>query len=428
MIINLTNACDQTCTYQADKPDKICFGKAGECMLLKCDSIDNVPYWIRQYNNVNDTIWNASQGILSVYSPYYNSGDIKELLILGLRSIDTGMKSFIATNKNNLCVFNIFAASDKWNGSLSIFDETRHINATDNFNVVLNTFSKRVNFTYQFEALPLDYLTWNNTRLSTDLCEADQSSLSCLIAEDVDLNLEKCTNSFQLDLSYGYNTDFSSFQTIVVRNFTHNLVFRYPPQTSKKRTTVTFIDGETSKDLKCEVECANPKTYTFEFVLINNTQSILLQNATNDTYSYKISPEDEYVEIVCTVYNTIIHDPAYKDESQTRFILTYQTPIEESSGLEPWVIIIIAIASVLILVVVILLIFLVYFLIRRSGSYKKDRKFSDSTLEFDKTDKQRQLNNGLKGNPVYVTSTSMKNINSPSPTQIGRSDANQTIL
>ncbi|CAF0857314.1 unnamed protein product [Brachionus calyciflorus] len=423
VIIKLSNGCNNKCQYQSNNENKICYGKAQECILLICNVESNkFPKWIRQSLEVNTTIVDISGGILNNIT-LYQPVNKNELNLTSLRAIDSGLNSFLTFIDEKLeCKFNIFGFDlDNWNGTLTIFDDSKQINSSENFNIELKTFSKKLNFTYQYEALPLDHLTFNETILNSETCEGNFPWLNCLVARDVKIDLPKCIKNLNLHLGYKYENDYSGLQTQPqTRNFTHSLTFTYPPQTIKKKAPYTFNDSDKYKDLKCEVECAHPNDLTYEFVLVNNTEHVLLQNTSTDTLRYNLDSGENEIEIICTVYNSINHDPLFKNESQTTFFLTYQSSTDENTGLETWAIVIIIVASVLILVVVVLLIFLVYFLIRRSGSYKKDRKFSDSTLDI--TVKQRQLNSGLEVNPVY--GNNMKS--SPSP--VGRSDPNQTIL
>ncbi|RNA25914.1 hypothetical protein BpHYR1_043976 [Brachionus plicatilis] len=60
---------------------------------------------------------------------------------------------------------------------------------------------------------------------------------------------------------------------------------------------------------------------------------------------------------------------------------------------------------------------------KRSGSYKKREKLENLPVELDKNIKQKQLNENLESNPVYVMTNSAKNLNQTTPTT--RSDPNQ---
>lgn len=226
LIINIVNACKNECEYDKNNMNQICYIKAQDCLLLKCTAMDDIPLWVRQSNGTNTTITVGQQ-----LTDIYFSKSSKQLNITYVRSIDSGLNSFLAfrlLDEQLICKFNVFVYDSNWNGSLTVHDQTKVINSTEAFNIELKTFTKRVNFTYQYEAMPLDYLTVNNTKIiETESCEATLSWLNCLIARDVDLNLKRCTQNFDLYLGYNFENDYSSIQDeIKIKNYTHNIVFR----------------------------------------------------------------------------------------------------------------------------------------------------------------------------------------------------------
>ena len=79
---------------------------------------------------------------------------------------------------------------------------------TDNFQpfeIKLESFDNKVNFSYALEALPLDFLTRNNTRLLTQECDnKTKPYLNCL-QSIVPLQFDICTNSYSFNLSYDFN-------------------------------------------------------------------------------------------------------------------------------------------------------------------------------------------------------------------------------
>lgn len=108
-------------------------------------------------------------------------------------------------------------------GSLNILNTTKPIDSPESFNLEIQSFSQPLNFTYQFEALPLDYLTFNNMTLESELCESSKPWLKCLVAKSNDLfTLESCIDNFEVLFSYGFNNleEYSNNVSIQVKNFT----------------------------------------------------------------------------------------------------------------------------------------------------------------------------------------------------------------
>lgn len=229
--INIAKACNKICEYKPNNLDQVCFSKARECLWLKCDQNNGkLMIWIRQSNNLNTTVFNASSGIPADLSNFYETDSPIDLNITYVRSVDSGLDSFLTFNsrtKDLICKFNILVYDSSWNGSLTIQNETKLLNSSETFNIELKTFNKKVNFTYQYEAMPLDYLTLNNTKLEAEMCDGTLPWLNCLVAQDVDLNLERCTKNIDLHLSYNYSNNYTGLQeAIKIKNFTHSIFFK----------------------------------------------------------------------------------------------------------------------------------------------------------------------------------------------------------
>lgn len=82
----------------------------------------------------------------------------------------------------------------------------------------------------------------------------------------------------------------------------------------------------------CEIDCANPaQNLIYEFIKLKNLDKTTLKNDSTNVLNYKIEPDEDVIEIICTVYNSILVDSAYKNESQTRFLLHSKSSTEGMS-------------------------------------------------------------------------------------------------
>ena len=100
-------------------------------------------------------------------------------------------------------------------GNVTIGSETRRLNDTLAFETKISSFDDQVKFSYIIEALPLDYLTRNNSIITAQPClNPNSTSLNCLNATDT-IKFEKCTNRYSFNLSYNYDLDYSSNVTII---------------------------------------------------------------------------------------------------------------------------------------------------------------------------------------------------------------------
>lgn len=216
--------CNNLCTYDKNNPQNICYVKARDCLILVCQEISNLPIWIRQSNQTNETLVENS---MLYFSNSYKTPDLFKLNISSVEAIDSGVESFFGLwkNGNSSCKFNVFAYDlDNWNGTLSVSDQTKSINSTEKFNLELKTFNKDIQLLYKYEALPLEYLTFNESRLRTTDCQSTIPWLTCLQAE-FDLKVNKCTNSLSNTFGYGYDSNYSSISNLKSKNYSHTFLF-----------------------------------------------------------------------------------------------------------------------------------------------------------------------------------------------------------
>lgn len=219
--------CSNLCIYDKNNPQNICYVKARDCLTLVCNGINNYPLWIRQSNNTNVTLIESS---MTYFSDKYNATSLSRLNIISVQAIDSGVESFLVLWENekrysDYCKFNVFAYDlENWNGTLSVSGQIKPINSTESFSVELQTFKKDIQLSYTYESLPMEYLTFNDSRLESTDCQSTIPWLNCLQA-DFDLAVNKCTNSLSNSFGYGYDSNYSSIVNLKSKNFSHTILF-----------------------------------------------------------------------------------------------------------------------------------------------------------------------------------------------------------
>ncbi len=85
---------------------------------------------------------------------------------------------------------------------------TYQIQSEMSIKFIIESYKEALNFTFKYEALPLDYLKVNDQRVTSNKCSTQQSSWLNCFETDVLLNVQKCQNNIPFTLSYGfYNED-----------------------------------------------------------------------------------------------------------------------------------------------------------------------------------------------------------------------------
>ena len=86
----------------------------------------------------------------------------------------------------------------------------------------------RLGYTYRYEALPLEYLVVNETRVTTQKCNASSATwLNCLQTSGLSIVLNRCIANQELRLAYDFEDPEGFLGTKVTkRNFTVSLNFR----------------------------------------------------------------------------------------------------------------------------------------------------------------------------------------------------------
>lgn len=75
----------------------------------------------------------------------------------------------------------------------------------DILRVKIDSFESGLNLTYKLEGLPLDYLKIDNILVSSQDCSKTTSPLRCLKAGPLQYPIERCLDTFTIDLTYGFN-------------------------------------------------------------------------------------------------------------------------------------------------------------------------------------------------------------------------------
>lgn len=66
----------------------------------------------------------------------------------------------------------------------------------------------------------------------------------------------------------------------------------------------------------------------YEFIKLENLNKIVLKNESTNLLKYEIQANESVIEIICTVYNSIIADSVHINQSQTRFLLHSKSSTE----------------------------------------------------------------------------------------------------
>ena len=107
---------------------------------------------------------------------------------------------------NFLILISLKADASETTGNLTIDSITRRlVDYNTPFEIRLESFDNKVNFNYALEALPLDFLTRNNTRLLTQECNNKTKPWLKCLQSSVPLQFDICTNSYSFNLSYEFN-------------------------------------------------------------------------------------------------------------------------------------------------------------------------------------------------------------------------------
>lgn len=108
-------------------------------------------------------------------------------------------------------------------------DQTKKLDANEKFEITIDSFQQNVNYSVKYEALPLTNLIINNEVVKTKPCNASLSWLNCLQTEKIDLQIEKCTNEYDLNITYEVDqTEVFSNATvpISIANYTNKIILR----------------------------------------------------------------------------------------------------------------------------------------------------------------------------------------------------------
>lgn len=212
--------CTNVCKYDKENPTKICYAKALDCLILECNEIKDLPIWIRQSNQTNVTL---AQNFMNYFPNSYNISSYFKLVILSVQAVDSGVDSFFVVRENTQCKFSVFAYDlNNWNGTLSVSGKTKLVNSTESFDVELKTFSKNIPISLKYEALPIDYLLFNESRIDSSECQGTMPWLNCLQA-DFELELNKCVDRLNYTVGYGFEYDYSPVTNLTPKNYSHSL-------------------------------------------------------------------------------------------------------------------------------------------------------------------------------------------------------------
>lgn len=77
--------------------------------------------------------------------------------------------------------------------------------STNAITLDIDTFSDQIEWSYDLESLPLNYLLVNGEKIKTTVCQAQKEWLNCLKSDPIEFNLEKCKSNYQVNLSYGFD-------------------------------------------------------------------------------------------------------------------------------------------------------------------------------------------------------------------------------
>jgi hypothetical protein len=89
-------------------------------------------------------------------------------------------------------------------GRLKFGQTTWLISSDQSISFQIESYKQTLNFTYKYEALPLDYLIINDQNVGGKECETKQSEwLNCFESDNL-LSIQKCQNSIKYNFSYGF--------------------------------------------------------------------------------------------------------------------------------------------------------------------------------------------------------------------------------
>ena len=168
LVVLSTKTCNEKCISKWEEEAE-CLRPIKESLTLECTSSDFV-YFVRKFDNKNITSFLSFFDDNSNYS--YIEGSYNKLVINKLRTIDSGSSSFQAieltsdTNKR-YCSFSIYVYDLKQKeGTLTFGPSLYKIESEEKIDIKIESYKQSLlNFTYKYEALPLDYLTVNGKRV-----------------------------------------------------------------------------------------------------------------------------------------------------------------------------------------------------------------------------------------------------------------------
>lgn len=94
---------------------------------------------------------------------------------------------------------------DNYGGMLTIGKETTEIKESENsIDIQIDSFSIPLEYNFSIESLPIDSLLVNNQSIdSNDSCDNKKNDiLNCLQSKRLNLQLDRCTDKYNLILSY----------------------------------------------------------------------------------------------------------------------------------------------------------------------------------------------------------------------------------
>ena len=94
---------------------------------------------------------------------------------------------------------------DSYGGMLTIGKETTEIKESENsIDIQIDSFSIPLEYNFSIESLPIDSLLVNNQSIdSNDSCDNKKNDiLNCLQSKRLNLQLDRCTDKYNLILSY----------------------------------------------------------------------------------------------------------------------------------------------------------------------------------------------------------------------------------
>ena len=89
-------------------------------------------------------------------------------------------------------------------GKLKFGQTTWEISSDQGISFQIESYKQTLNFTYKYEALPLDYLIVNSEDIGGKECKMKNSDWLNCFESDILLNIGKCQNNIRYNFSYGF--------------------------------------------------------------------------------------------------------------------------------------------------------------------------------------------------------------------------------